>query len=526
MTSDHSSPGGAATLHEPGALSAALVRSAVHNSAAVLVVAALELVMTPFYLHYLGAVQYGVLLVTVVSGGYMLFLEFGLSESAIKHLAEFHAREQREGLEALIGVALTTYGVIGVCVAAAMVAASRPLVGLFDIPLDMQPVAVFALRVGSLGFLVTMTMRVFDALPKALQRFDISNGILVGMAVVQAGVNAALMASGRGLREIVIANLLVALAGTAANLLVCRCLVPGIRFRPRWQGATAKRLVSFGTTAAAGTLASNLALQVLQVVIALTTPVANVAYFRTGYRLASLPSLASRMVGPVVMPAASRLDRLGQRLALQELHLRATRAILLGGLPLAVAVIVFARPLLSLWVGQDVAAHAALTARLLAVGAMMSCLGNSFISLAHGAGRPQIVARANLGLGATVIVLCLPLVRLWGMPGAGAAWSLAHLAWVPMYFRPVLRAITKGSGRRLLHEAVLRPVALGAGLAGLEMGVLLLAGDSCRWLLLAGVPGLLYLAGGCIFALDSRDRQALLAHLSRLGVSAARREGG
>jgi len=494
-------------------LSTTLVRNALNNSAAVVLLVALELIITPCYLRYLGPVQYGVLLVTIVSGGYMSFLEFGLSEAVIKHLAEYHARESRERLQALIGVALTTYGAIGLALASLMFAASSPLVGILNIPPHLRAVAVFALRIGSAGFLVTMTMRVFDALPRALQRFDLSNRIMVGAAAAQTGSNLALMAAGKGLREIVIANVAVALAGAGANVVICRSLLPGILFRPRWRGAMAKRLVSFGGTAAVGTLASNLALQVLQLVIALATPVANVAYFRTAARLASLPTLASRMVAPVVMPAASRLHGLGRRLALQELHLRATRVILLGGLPLAVASAVFAGPLLRLWVGREVAAHAALTAQLLTIGAVISCLGYSFISLAHGAGRPQIVARANLGLGITAIVLSVPLVRVWGMPGAALAWSLAHLLWVPTYFRPVLRLVTAGSGRRLVREAILLPAALAAVLAGLEVGVLLLAGRSGKCLLVAGVPAVFYLAVGCVFALDRWEKRALLSHL-------------
>jgi len=143
------------------------------------------------------------------------------------------------------------------------------------------------------------------------------------------------------------------------------------------------------------------------------------APFEVIVRLAIVPAA----VMGVLFPAFSRLLAAGDP-SLGRLYRRSRIAI--AGLlaPPAVALAVFAEPLLTAWLGADVAHRSAAVASILAVGALVHGLVQPPFQLLQAAGRPDVPARFQLIETPLYAVYLVVLTLQLGIVGTALAWLL------------------------------------------------------------------------------------------------------
>jgi O-antigen/teichoic acid export membrane protein len=101
---------------------------------------------------------------------------------------------------------------------------------------------------------------------------------------------------------------------------------------------------------------------------------------------------------------------------------------------------VFAKPLLTAWVGPEIAARSAPVAAILAVGGLIHGLAQPPFHLLQAAGRPDIPARLHLVEAPLYVGYLLWLTAHFGITGTAAAWllrvsiSVVALGWLARRF--------------------------------------------------------------------------------------------
>lgn len=93
-------------------------------------------------------------------------------------------------------------------------------------------------------------------------------------------------------------------------------------------------------------------------------------------------------------------------------------------LPITVALAVFARELLTIWINADFAAHSTVLLQIFAVSMLISCMAQIPFTLIQSAGKPRTTALLHCGI-LPIYLLCLwSLARMFGVTGAAWAWLL------------------------------------------------------------------------------------------------------
>jgi O-antigen/teichoic acid export membrane protein len=152
-------------------------------------------------------------------------------------------------------------------------------------------------------------------------------------------------------------------------------------------------------------------------------------------RLAIVPAA---MMG-VLFPAFSRLLA-EDRDAARRLYRRSRPAILALLAPPVVVLAVFAKPLLTAWLGPEIAARSAVVAAILAVGGLIHGLAQPPFHMLQAAGRPDIPARLHLVEAPLYVGYMLWLTVHFGINGTAAAWllrvtiSMVALNWLARRF--------------------------------------------------------------------------------------------
>src|SRR4030042_3768624 len=88
---------------------ASIVRNVTSNWASLGTNILVSFFLTPFIVHSLGNVYYGIWALLSQVSGYLWLLDFGVRESVIKFVAQYHASGQKDDLVATVNGAVYLY---------------------------------------------------------------------------------------------------------------------------------------------------------------------------------------------------------------------------------------------------------------------------------------------------------------------------------------------------------------------------------------------------------------------------------
>jgi O-antigen/teichoic acid export membrane protein len=164
-----------------------------------------------------------------------------------------------------------------------------------------------------------------------------------------------------------------------------------------------------------------------------------------------------------VVPTASRYQAEGDERRLRELAVRGTRYTLALAVPLCVALMALAEPLLDVWLGDRYGSGA--TALTILVSYWLLYAGLVVTpGFLVGAGRARQVGLITAGAAALNLVLALVLTPELGIEGPALATAIPFFLVFPLMLRVGLDA-SGAALRELARRAWLPAYALGAALA-------------------------------------------------------------
>ena len=479
----------------------------------------LALVTTPFLVHGLGTEAYGVYALVLTLVGYFAFLDLGLGVATVRFVAQASARGELDAVERLVRTSAAVFLVLGLAGGLAVAGLASALVGLLDVSVGMRETAVAAIVVAGLGLAVNMPLAVFGAVPTALQRIDLANAITVCSATLGLGGAVVLVASGLGLVAVLGWSFAVTAASLVAFLVLARRLLPGVRFRPRVYRAELRELGRFGLVKFANQLSVQTVHHVDKLLVAALVSVSAVAFYAVPVAIAQRLTTLVGTVTVAFLPAATQLQaqRDGERF--RELVFRAEKIVALALLPLAGLLVVFAEPILSLWLGTEFAERSAWPLRLLVAGYALSALGTVPAVACDAVGRPGVTTGFSLAGAVFNVSLCFVLIPRFGITGAGAVILCQSLVFLPAFIWFSSRRVLALSIGELVRRSLVRPVA-AAGIAGAALVLVLPLVHGWPPLVAAfGLSLAVYaVAARAVGALDAVDRGAALRSLRRPAV--------
>ena len=199
-------------------------------------------------------------------------------------------------------------------------------------------------------------------------------------------------------------------------------------------------MLSFSAYSFISNTAGAILFQVDKFVLGAIANVSLVTYYVVPGNVAQRLHSGVSQLASVLLPVSADLHTRGERTALNVLYVRATRALALVIVSLAVPVFVFARQLLLEWVGEAFATTSFGTLRVLIVTYALLALTPLPYYLALGIGRPRILAVFNLVTAAINVVLIVILIPRYGLIGAAIAY-LGSTVTVPVLILYVERRL-------------------------------------------------------------------------------------
>jgi len=493
-----------------------LIRNVAYNFLSQVWFLVLPLAASPYIVRQLGVDAFGVLSLASAVIGYLAILDLGMGTATIKYIADYYAEGDFQSIAKVIGTSIVIYTGLGLVGTIIILATANLIVTrLLQVPVNLVSPTLFVFYLSSLGFLVNMPLTVFNAIPNALQRFDIlvKQNLVLGTVATLGQV--VLLALGYSLKALISLNVVISAVGVLVFVVVSRRLLPGVSFRPVFDVPTAKRVLRFSSMKVISIISGHVVFQLDKLLVATFLPLASVTYYVVSLSLAQKIITVIPNVTTAVFPAVSEFK--ADKARLNDLYFRVSKAVLLLVLPMAVALLVFADKVLGFWMGPEFATHGAAALKFMVMAFLLASFAAVPDIFAGALGRPGIPAFFS-AIGAVLnLGLALLLIPRYGISGPALALLGGGIAVTPAFIHRVNRKVLNVGSLSLLWVSYAKPF-LAAALLWLFFTVL------AAWPKNLVQLGGLMLVGSCLYvlfclalgALDSVEKQIITSRLRGL----------
>lgn len=307
--------------------------------------------LSPFVIHTLGNVQYGIWSLLTVLTGYMGILDLGVRASTGRHITLYIGKKDHKSVDETIRTSLTFFSAVGILIVAIGAALGWLFPNAFSsVPIEYHALVRLLLPILALNMWITTFGSVFASVLIAHDRFDLSNAVgLVTLAIRTAGTVLVLNA-GMGLLGLTLIVVGCNVLGVIVTWILARRTYwrlkvwPLVLSKPRM-----REILGYGIAAFVSAIAIKIIGQTDLVIVGAAISVGEVTIYSVGAMLIYYSSTFIGQIHSTFFPPVQRAVAKGEIGSARWLFFRQVRLSLIVGLPMYVGFIIFAEPFIRLW---------------------------------------------------------------------------------------------------------------------------------------------------------------------------------
>lgn len=384
---------------------------------------AVSFISIPFVIRFLGTESYGVLLLVGLIPTYFSFADFGMAVASTKFASEAYGQGNEKKEVEVIWTATAIAATSALIVAVPIFLFSYRIVWLMNVPEHLLSTANIALKITSGSFVLGILSSVLNSPMLARLRMDMNVLTVAVPKILLAVVTPFILYFGGGILGAVGWAFIVAAGTLAAVVCFSGSLLPGF-LSSAVNRDLIRPLLKFGGGWLLAVMAAILVANVEKLFLAQMVSVKALAYYSVAFSVAMMATVFSQAMVQSLVPAFSRLDRATSGAELERLLSRSIRINILWLLPTLAVMFVAAKPLFTVWVGEDFGTESVLPFYILLASLFFNILAYVPQAAIVAAGRTDVLARLYWFELAIYGVTAGFLVARFEIVGAALAWSL------------------------------------------------------------------------------------------------------
>ncbi len=312
--------------------------------------------LSPFVVHTLGEVEYGIWSLLTLLTGYMGILDLGIRASTGRHIILYLGRGEHDKVDQTIRTSLGIFSVIGFGIVVVGVVLGWLFPRFFSsVPAEYHTMVKLLLPLLAANVWISMVRVLFSSVLAAHERFDISNGLdLIMLALRTVGTIWALK-WGMGIIGLSVVVVASNLAGLLGNQFLARRIYSRLRVWPLlFSKARLYELYSYGIFAFISAVSAKVIGQTDFFIAGAVVSVASVTVYSVGAMLSFYTHSFIGLIGNTFFPPVQRAVARNEMGSARWLFFRQVRLALIFGLPLYAGYCFFAEPFMKLWMFDPV----------------------------------------------------------------------------------------------------------------------------------------------------------------------------
>ncbi len=378
--------------------------------------------LSPYVVHHLGNLTYGVWVIIGSLVSYMGLLDLGLRGAVTRFVSKGVAQNDHEESSQAVSGALWIRLWISLAIIAAGLVLSVVLHHIFVIPPELQQAARIAVLVTAITVGINLWCGVFGGVLVALHRYDLTSLVSILQTCARAAGIVYLLRTGHGILALALWDLCNSVVANAALIFFCFHVYPNLKILFGMPGrATLAKLWNYSFWA----FLINVAIQVTYytdnlVVGVFLSPGAVTLYAIGGLLIAYARQIVNSMT-TTFTPLASSFEAEGSYENLRRLVIHGTRAALIVSLPIEVALFFRGHTFIRLWMGEQYAGPSGTVMKILLLSVVIASANTTGGGIVYGMEKHKRLAWWAILEAVANFVLSIILVRRIGI--YGVAWG-------------------------------------------------------------------------------------------------------
>ncbi|GJQ60333.1 MAG: polysaccharide biosynthesis protein [Candidatus Scalindua sp. AMX11] len=434
------------------ALSKIIIKNTIFTSSGLLISYLLSFLLTPYIINKIGIERYGIWAVANTVINFFLFLDIGIGNSFVKHIAEYNTKRDYVMVNKVITTGLAFSLLLCMGIGILFLISIKTLIGLFTFSPKLYDDVIFTFFGIFIIFIINYVFRIFKSILYGLQRMDITNMIFIIVTIPGTIGLILFLGHGYGLRGYVYNSALIALVTVIAYAVCAHKVLPQMNIHPRYLSLEMfRRLWDFGFKIQIAGFAEFINTQLDKILLGYFLNVTVVSFYELGSKIAlTVGNLPSALL-LAIEPASSELMASKDMRGLNNLYLRGTKYLVFLSLPLALFVIVNASSIMHFWMGKPGYEKSVLTIQILTIGYTFLLVNGVGRLMARGMGIPQCEMVSALIILSSNIILSITLIYWFGFTGALIGTCTASILGTAFFMNTFHRYIEKKTTSLLIN---------------------------------------------------------------------------
>jgi O-antigen/teichoic acid export membrane protein len=420
-----------------------IARNVLFNWFGTIVNLAVGFFLSPFIVHRLGDIAFGIWGLAISVVAYMSLLDFGMQSSVLRFVNKGHTQHDHQGASDAISATLWIRLQMSLLIVLLSVGLAAIFPHFFKIPPALARASQIAVLLIGLRAALTMSIGVFGAVLSGLNRYDLQNYVSLAQTAIRVVGVVAVLRAGHGIVAIGICELIAAAASSVLLVWFARRLYPELRIhlhKPRAE--TFHHIWNYSVYAFLTTVAVQLVYQSDNLVVGKVVSVAAVTFYMIANNLCSYTTQVIEGMGGPLVPAASTYEAAGDTASLLNLYKNGTRALLAISLPILITLIIRGPAFIGLWMGPKYAHRSGMVLIILATARIFSTANRAGGAIAFGTEKHRTLAIWAISEGLVNLSLSIVLAHWLGIYGVALGTLIPSLfvqtALWPRYVRKLV----------------------------------------------------------------------------------------
>ena len=294
---------------------------------------------------------------------------------------------------------------------------------VFHVQPALQPEARHIFLALALSLPALLATSGLKAVLEAAQRFDLVNYLRIPGSIAAYVLPALGLRLGASLLEIILLMVLFRFLVSLAHLLCCLAVFPAMRHLD-WNRDALRSLMRYGGWVTVSNLVNPVLLYADRFLVGSLLSLSLLGYYTVPFEAVTKLWIIPSSLASTLFPAFSALTAASDPSRLTLLYARSFKYLLLLLGPVILLVVLFARDILTLWMGAIFARQTTAVLQILACGVFVNCFAHVPFGLLQSHGRPDLAAKVLLYELPLYLPLAWFMVRHWGIAGAAAGWTI------------------------------------------------------------------------------------------------------
>jgi O-antigen/teichoic acid export membrane protein len=413
-----------------------IARNVFSNWAGFLINILIAFFMSPFIVHSLGNVYYGLWVIMMQLSGYLGILELGVRSSVVKYVSEYIAQKDYTALNRLISLAITIYSVVAFISIVTSVFIAAFFDNIFNFPNYSLDVARLVIIIIGINVAIGFIFNVYYGILMGIQRYDIYNKVLIVTTMLKSAAIVGFLFLGYGIVALGIIQIIFSLISNLSIVFFSNRKIPqlNIKLLLNFDVQLFKKVFKYSSISFFVNISQKIIFQTDAFVIGIFLNAIQITYYAIPVTLVEYLRRLVISMTEIFVPMTSELEAKNDRSNILSLLINGTKVSLIIALPICIVFFFNGYDFIRLWMGEEYAQNGNYVLKVLAITHLLSITHLTSREILFGMSLHKFNAICYGCEAIANLILSIILVKYFGIIGVAIGTAIPHIIIVVFVF--------------------------------------------------------------------------------------------